>query len=233
MVNKPWGQYERLKPNEIDSIKEKHPIAYIPWGALEWHSYHNPIGLDCLKAHGILCELAKAEGGIVIPSVYIGADTIKPFKGFPHTLDFPEELVGQLAMQFLNQLKDENFKVIVLFTGHYGGRHLEVLKNTAETFNKANEDVYAWFTSDYYLLEGIFEPNHAAWGETSFQMYFEEELVDLKKLPHDRQTTLEEDGVMGRDPREATKAGGKEQLEALLKNARGKISELRSKYIYR
>ena len=55
-----WGFYELLRPAQIEAVREKAPIAYIPWGALEWHSYHNPIGLDGLKARG-LCEALAQE----------------------------------------------------------------------------------------------------------------------------------------------------------------------------
>jgi creatinine amidohydrolase len=221
-----YGQYEELRPAQIDAIRKAAPIAYIPWGALEWHSYHNPIGLDCLKAHGILLELAKRTGGIIVPPVYIGTDTIKPFKGFPHTIDFPEEMVKSLAHRFVQQLADEKFRLIVLYTGHYGGGHLKVLKEVEEEWNAENKEARVWFTSDLYLLEGKFEPNHAAWGETSFQLYFDSNLVDLTALPEDRTVELDRDGVMGRDPREATALGGAEQLEALLENAVPKVKAL-------
>jgi creatinine amidohydrolase len=50
-----WGRYENLRPAQIDAIRAQTPLAYLPWGALEWHSYHAPIGLDGIKAQE-LCE---------------------------------------------------------------------------------------------------------------------------------------------------------------------------------
>jgi creatinine amidohydrolase len=229
MSDAKWGQYERLRPAQIEAIRDAAPIAYVPWGALEWHSYHNPIGLDGLKAHGLMCELAKKTGGVVLPPVYLGTDTIKPFKGFPHTIDFPRAMVKAVAHQFLEQLVDEKFGVLVLLTGHYGGDHLKALAEVAEEFGAEHPSVGLWVTSDYYVLEGRYDGNHAAWGETSLQLLFDAELVDISKLPQDRVATLDEDGVAGRDPRQATREGGAEQLAAFLEVAVPHVKRLLEK----
>ena len=86
-MSRPYGNYSDLRPNEIEEILEKSPIAYVPWGALEWHSLHAPIGLDSVKAEGICKALASETGGVVLPAIPMGVNTIKPFKGFPHSID--------------------------------------------------------------------------------------------------------------------------------------------------
>ena len=57
-------RYEFTKPEEYRAIKATVPIAYLPWGAHEWHGLHNPLGLDTLKVHGICQALCAATGGI-------------------------------------------------------------------------------------------------------------------------------------------------------------------------
>src|SRR6478736_6625150 len=79
-----WGLYEQLLPAEIESIFARTPVAYLPWGALEYHGKHAAVGLDGLKAHGLCVELAKAAGGLVLPPVYIAANTIKEAKDLAH-----------------------------------------------------------------------------------------------------------------------------------------------------
>lgn len=224
-----WGLYERLRPAQIDEIRTSVPIAYLPWGALEWHSYHAAIGLDGLKAHGLLVELAKKCGGIVLPPVHIGTDTIKPFKGFPHTIDHSEELVTALMGQFLDQLVGENFKAIVFLTGHYGARQVEAQKNAVKEFEKRHPGFPIWAFADWEPLEGKFPPNHAAHGETSLLMYFEPDLVDLSKVPAERAPTLDDDGVWGDDPRHATGKAGAEMVQAFLDVAVPRVGNLLEK----
>ncbi|MCI0698681.1 creatininase family protein [candidate division KSB1 bacterium] len=221
-----WGRYENLRPAQIEAIRAQTPIAYLPWGALEWHSYHAPIGLDGIKANGLCKALAQETGGVVLPPIYVGTDTIKPYKGFHHTIDHSAETVTKLCREFLTQLTDEGFKVIVLVTGHYGGGHVEAIQKAAEEFAATHPEIGLWAFPDSEPLEGVFPKNHAARGETSFQLLFKPELVDLSTLPPDRETTLDDDGVWGEDPRRASAEEGQQMLKVFLENAVPKIRRL-------
>ena len=221
-----WGRYEYLRPAQIEAIREQTPIAYLPWGALEWHSYHAPIGLDGIKAHGLCEALAKETGGVILPPVYIGTDTIKPYKGFHHTIEHSAETVTKLCGELLTQLADEGFKVIVLVTGHYGEGHVKAIQQAAQEFATKHPEIGLWAFPDSEPLEGFFPKNHAARGETSFQLLFKPELADLNLLPADREATLDDDGVWGEDPRKASAAEGAQMLKIFLENAVPKIKKL-------
>ena len=47
---------ERMRPDQIDATKARRTAIYLPFGALEWHGVHNPVGLDALKAHEQLTD---------------------------------------------------------------------------------------------------------------------------------------------------------------------------------
>jgi creatinine amidohydrolase len=221
-----WGKYEQLQPAQIVAIRAQAPIAYLPWGALEWHSYHAPVGLDGIKAQGLCEALAQETGGVVLPAVYVGTDTIKPFKGFHHTIEHSAATVTKLCLEFLDQIADEDFRVIVLVAGHYGEGHVKAIQAAAEAFRARRPEVGLWAFPDSVPVEGVYPANHAARGETSFQLLFMPELVDLGTLPAGRETTLDDDGVWGEDPRQASAAEGKEMLQVFLKNALPKIRTL-------
>jgi len=214
-VRRMWGQYGSLKPREIEAIRAAAPIAYVPWGALEWHCWHAPVGLDSIKAEGICCALAERTGGVVLPALPLGAHTIKPFKGFKHTIDISTGLVTQLAAEICTQLADEGFRLVILLTGHYPPQQIDALKAGAE---KSEGAVFRVCADREFLQGGSFKADHAGAYETSYQMRFSPGSVDLSQLP-ERPLTLDEDGVTGEDPREASEEQGKLQLELLLKNA--------------
>ncbi len=44
--------YQELTPAEFTARLEKCPVAYLPLGTLEWHSYHLPLGSDGLQSLG-------------------------------------------------------------------------------------------------------------------------------------------------------------------------------------
>ncbi len=225
MKHKKWGKYEELRPAQIEAILQEVSISFIPWGALEWHCFHAPVGLDGIKARGLCEALAKETGGVVLPPVYVGTDTIKPYKGFKHTIEHNSNTVTTLCGEYLDQLADEGFKVIILVIGHYGEGHVEAIRKAVGQFSDANPDVGIWAFPDSEPLEGSFPANHAARGETSFQLLFQPGMVDLSTLPG-RETTLDDDGVWGEDPRKASAEEGQQMLEIFLQNALPRIIKL-------
>lgn len=226
MSNILWGALERLKPGDLSAIKKRFPIAYIPWGAIEWHGLHNPLGLDAIKARGLCERLAEKTGGVVLPPFYVGMDTIKPFKGFGNTLDYSREVVEALVRETLEQLADEGFRVLVLLTGHYGSHHVQTVKVTAQEFASAHSDVQVWAFPDSDPLDGFHAPDHAGLGETSLMLYLQPELVDLSRLDEDREITLDSDGIMGGDPRKATPQIGRQQMQRIFENTLPKIQQM-------
>ena len=56
------------------------------------------------------------------------AATVAGLPVYVHTIEHAEETVKTLILEFLEQLADEGFRVIVLITGHYGGGHVRVVK---------------------------------------------------------------------------------------------------------
>ena len=54
---------ERMRPEEVEIAKARQPAIYVAFGSIEWHGYHNPVGLATLKAHEQLVGLAPRVGG--------------------------------------------------------------------------------------------------------------------------------------------------------------------------
>jgi len=229
-----WGQYEKLRPIHIETICDKNPIAYLPWGALEYHGNHNPIGLDGIKAHGLCIDGAKIVGGIVLPPVYQAANLISSYPGADfkkHSIEFSEKLIKLTCEEYLEQLVKQDFKIVVVLTGHAGEPHLDILRDTCAEFNKKYPEIYFWYLAEFDILEdNLLVANHSAIGETSLQLYYDKSLVDLNTLPKDREITLEKDAVSGEDPRPSTKELGEKIATTFVKNASKKIKELQKIY---
>jgi creatinine amidohydrolase len=223
-----WGLYEQLLPAEIESILARTPVAYLPWGALEYHGQHAAVGLDGLKAHGLCVELAKAAGGLVLPPVYIAANTIKAAKDLTHrrhSLNFREKTLRLLAREHLQQLADEKFRIVFLLAGHVGQPHYDILKDEARKFNALRTGTKVICTSETDLVaKDIVIVNHAALGEISFLLSLYPQCVDLSRLPKRRAPTLAEDAVWGPDPRRASAAKGRAYTKAFVAAAKKKIT---------
>ncbi|MEX0273751.1 MAG: creatininase family protein [Flavobacteriaceae bacterium] len=229
-----WGNYERMRPSQIEAIIDQVPIAYLPWGALEFHGAHNPVGLDGIKAHHLCMDLAKEVGGVVLPPVYLAANLIKSYPGvhFPkHSLEFTEGLIKSMAIQYVDQLAEQHIKIIVLLSGHAGEPHLQTLRDVATIFNQRYPSNHCWALAEFDMVpDTLLKANHSALGETSLQLYYAPETVALENLPNHRDITLQLDAISGEDPRQATTTHGKKIAQAFLSNATTRLNELLTKY---
>lgn len=221
-------RFERIKPQEYQSAKDAASIAYIPWGAHEWHGKHNPLGVDSLKAHAQCLALCAETGGVVFPPVYCGYHTMKPHAGFNCTLEFSAECVKLLVTEYLEQLADEGFKVIVILMGHYGMVHQEAVREVVGDFNESQDKSIAWAFPDYEPTESEGIPgDHGARSETSYIMWFYPELVDITRLPQGGKLDNDAEGVHGVDPRGgASPKMGRDATNILVNNAAPRILEL-------
>lgn len=221
-------RFEELRPEQYRARLAEAPIAYLAWGAHEWHGLHNPLGLDTLKCHGQALALCAETGGIVFPPIYCGYQTMKPHAGFKGTLEFRVETIQDLARQYLEQLADEGFRLVIIVMGHYGGLHVAAIREVVERFNQERRYVRAWAFPDYepVLVRGM-GGDHAGANETSLMMRLRPELVDLGRLPQDRPLTTRDDGIGGEDPRaHAGVERGDALLRALVEEAAPKIRAL-------
>lgn len=228
-------RYEEIKPMEYRQAKDAVPVAYLPWGAHEFHGLHNPLGTDSLKAHGMCLELCAETGGVVFPPVYCGHLTMKEYKGFDCTLEFSAECLKLYAREHLNQIADEGFRVIVLVMGHYGQPHVEALIEEIDAFNARQDKCIAWGFPDCAQTDADgFPPDHGFGSETSYMMYFQPGSVDLSRLPADGDVNnMDDHGIGGSiDPRTGASAKrGRDGTNSFVKNTAPRVLELLEKMV--
>ena len=222
-------QYEELLPQEFNDILKKTPVAYLPWGALEWHGNHMALGNDGLKAHGILNRTADRTGGVVLPPVWCGFDTLKldSHGGFPLTLEFKRETVMQILTEYLEQLSDIGFKLIVVMSGHYGPPHIAALVEAANLFTiwQTQRQTRVWIIPEYDLVTDLgYRGDHAARWETAILMHLRPELVHMDRL--NDENSSQAGGILGEDPRSsATPELGEQIVEAIVTRLASRVEK--------
>ncbi len=179
-----------------------------------------------MQAEGQCEALAAALGGVVLPPVYAGTDTIKPFKGFGHTIEHRAETVAALLTEFLDGLADEGWRVLVVVTGHAGQGHQDALHAAADAFAARRPDVAVRVWTSFDLIQDPYPANHAARGEVSFQLAIAPEHVDLAAIPDGPAPTLDDHGVWGEDPRHASAAEGAAMLRLFVERATAELRPL-------
>ena len=246
-------RYETMLPREIRRARERMPVAYLPMGILEWHGEFLPVGNDALKAHALCCRMAEEIGGLVMPPFYWGDNraeiaevVFKPqyfgHLDHDHTVemmevyglrkeDFEREaerskaeggwrLFKELLDHSLHQIESLGFKVIVVVAGHYP--LIGPSRQVAESYD-GRAKIMPMIGYDLVKDQG-YKGDHAARWETSLLFALRPELVDTLGLK-DAQRLV---GIMGEDPRKASAEYGREGINAIIREARGRIAELLS-----
>ncbi|MHC4170292.1 MAG: creatininase family protein [Planctomycetota bacterium] len=209
-------QMQFMRPGQLEAAAREFPVAYVPFGCVEWHGRHLPLGTDALKAHGILVKCAEKFGGAVYPPVYFHSG-------------FDQDHLVLVITNLFQRLKASGFRVIIGVSGHN-------VKQQIEMIDKALEPVVADGTVagiglwEITLSRGP-ESNtdHAAKWETSDMMYFYPDLVDMSELGTGPLAPKMKppDGIGGLDPREhASREVGRRNVDLAAEAIGKKAKEL-------
>jgi creatinine amidohydrolase len=188
-------QMQFMRPGQLEKAIRDFPVVYVPFGLIEWHGRHLPLGNDALKAHAILVKTAEQFGGVVYPPVYFHDG-------------FPRESLQPVLTELFARLKRTGFRVILGVSGHN-------VKGQIDMIDKALAPVVADGTAvgaglwEITLSRGA-ESNtdHAAKWETSNMMFFYPDLVDMSALGDGplAPDMKPPDGIGGLDPRKHASA---------------------------
>ncbi|MCE5310833.1 MAG: creatininase family protein [Acidobacteriales bacterium] len=188
-------QMQFMRPRQLEKALREFPVVYVPFGLIEWHGLHLPLGNDALKAHAILVKTAEQFGGAVYPPVYF-------HDGFPK-----ESLVPVLTHLF-QRLKKMGVRVIMGVSGHNVQGQIGMINQALEPVvaDGTVRGIGLWeITLSKSAESGT---DHAAKWETSNMMFFYPELVDLSALGDGplAPNMKPPDGIGGLDPRKYASA---------------------------
>jgi creatinine amidohydrolase len=180
-----------MRPSQLEKALHDFPVAYVPFGPIEWHGRHLPLGTDALKAHGILVKTAEQFGGAVYPPVYF-------HNGFPQ-----ESLVPVLTSLF-QRLKQTGFRVILGVSGHNVQGQIDMINQALAPVvaDGTVAGVGLWEITLSRSAES--NTDHAAKWETSDMMFFYPDQVDMSALGDGPLAPRMKppDGIGGLDPRQ-------------------------------
>ena len=199
-----WGRYTELHPTQIEAILADAAVAYLPWGALEWHGAHLPFGVDGFTAEALAERVARRAGGVLLPTTWW------PITALPHrfSLSIPSDVMQALWDAIFSELARAGFRLAVVITGHYAQGHELVLMDAAESamarYNLLVLAIPPLALVDEQMLD------HAAHWETALMLALRPRLVELATLGERNVTSA--DAILGADPRGATPTQGESAL---------------------
>jgi creatinine amidohydrolase len=231
MQKKPHIRYERAFPHEWRQMIEICPVAYLAVGPLEWHGEHLAFGCDPLRAKTVIEKVWRQIGGILMPPLYLGTDSMAAESGgelwgmemfarerLPGTSFLTPDLFQAVVGQILYHLERQGIRLAVLYTGHLAALQIEIFIRIEKEFSGRKMRVLAWHMkrSDIPAEIGGDNINHASCEETSELMSIDRRLVDLSRagsVAADRRVGLKPDITAKADPQL-----GKKRLDADVKS---------------
>ena len=165
----PSVQMQLMRPAQLEAAARSFPVVYVPFGLIEWHGRHLPLGNDALKAHAILVKTAEAFGGVVYPPVFF------------HN-GFNQDALVPVLTDLFERLKKTGFRVIVGVSGHNVQGQIDMINAALEQVT-ADGTVAGMGLWEITLSRGPESAtDHAAKWETSNMMLFYPETVDISEL---------------------------------------------------
>ena len=168
---------ERMRPEQIAVAQAQRPAIYVACGSVEWHGYHNPVGLDTLKAHEQLVGLAGRLGGVVYPPIFLGAGG--GHTHWPSSFMVSAEPMIRILADLLHGFERDGYRKVILLSGHYPNQREYMLPAvTAYRAEGGAMDVLSLIENQAPGVAG----DHAAKYETSYMLHLGPDLVDMARL---------------------------------------------------
>jgi creatinine amidohydrolase len=176
-------KWEELSAADFrQAIEQSKGTCLLPFGILEKHGPHLPLGTDLLNVRYASVHAAEKEYAVVFPEYYFGQ--IFEAKHEPGTIAYSRELQLKLLQETTDEMARNGCKKIVIINGHGGNESL--LPFFAQSQLEKQHDYVV------YVQWGRDEPKggpqkkdaldmHAGQSETSAMMISHPDLVHLDR----------------------------------------------------
>ncbi len=163
---------------EIEDIKSA--VVIIPFGSIEEHGPHLPLGTDALTAIALTQAVGQKTNALVAPPVYYGV--CRSTKEHAGTISITPDALRTLTRAIIEGFVFQGFKRFVLFSGHAGSLHMAALKEVGEELVDREAVERMAICSILDLIDeglGLETKNdsHAGELETSLMLYLHPEWV--------------------------------------------------------
>ena len=116
-------KWEELTAEDFrQAIQQSKGACLLPFGILEKHGPHLPLGTDLLNVRYAALHAAEQEFAVVFPEYYFGQ--IFEAKHEPGTVAYSVELQFRLLQETTDEMARNGCKKVIIVNGHGGNEHL-------------------------------------------------------------------------------------------------------------
>lgn len=116
-------RWEELTASDFRSaIEQSKHTCVLPFGIVEKHGPHMPLGTDLLKVRSAVLQSVQREYAVVFPEFYFGQ--IFEAQHEPGTIAYSSHLQMELLQETTDEMGRNGCKKIVIVNGHGGNENL-------------------------------------------------------------------------------------------------------------
>jgi creatinine amidohydrolase len=172
-------------PTALDKSSQ---TCILPFGILEKHGPHSPIGTDLIHVREWAAHVTKQEYAVVFPDYFYGQ--INEARQQPGTFALPGQLIYNLLEATCDEIARNGFKKIVILNGH--GGNPEFIRFFMQSFLNKRHNYVIYFYAPENDPEFVKEyrkrhqsdirgDEHAGESETSTLLYYRPDLMRMDR----------------------------------------------------
>jgi creatinine amidohydrolase len=131
---------ELTAPDFVQAIHQAQGVCVLPFGIIEKHGPHLPLGTDLLDVRFAVMNAVKQEYAVVFPAYYFGQ--IFEARQQPGTLAYSLTTQLTLLQETVNEMDRNGCKKIVIVNGHGGNNSLLPLFAQSQLASQRDYVVY-------------------------------------------------------------------------------------------
>ena len=113
---------ELTAPDFVQAIARSGGTCLLPFGIIEKHGPHLPLGTDLLDVRYAVLNAAEQEYAVVFPEYYFGQ--IFEAQHQPGTVAYSSHLQLELLQETTDEMARNGCKKVIIVNGHGGNEHL-------------------------------------------------------------------------------------------------------------
>jgi creatinine amidohydrolase len=164
-------QLAEISWEDAAELFDEVDVVIIPVGSTEQHGPHNPLGTDHLVAAETAKKVGENTGVPVLPVIPVGVS--EHHRQFHGSLWVSPKVFREYVKEVALSAVPHGARKVVFLNGH--GGNTASLNEISEDLRRKHE-VFACVVSAFPSMEG-----HAGEGETSVNLYFHGDLVDMSR----------------------------------------------------
>jgi creatinine amidohydrolase len=133
---------ELTAPDFVQAIHQSQGVCVLPFGIIEKHGPHLPLGTDLLDVRFAVMNAVRQEYAVVFPEYYFGQ--IFEARQQPGTLAYSLATQLTLLQETVSEMSRNGCKKIVIVNGHGGNQSLLPLFGQAQLASQRDYVVYVF-----------------------------------------------------------------------------------------